>query len=85
MSTKATLSEPKDQRRGNKFVSREEWVAARKELLKSEKELTRRSDELAQQRHHPKRHRRGNGSVAIRSHAAHRVGGCGCRAGEGRR
>jgi len=50
MSTKAKISETKNQRRGNKIVSREAWVAARKKLLKAEKELTRRSDELAKRR-----------------------------------
>ena len=48
MSTNATISEPGNQRRGHKIVSREEWIAARKELLEAEKALTRRSDEVAQ-------------------------------------
>jgi predicted dithiol-disulfide oxidoreductase (DUF899 family) len=50
MSTKATAAEQKNQRRVNKIVSREQWIAARKELLQAEKDLTRRSDELAQRR-----------------------------------
>ncbi len=50
MSTKARVSEPKNQRRGNKVVSRKEWIVARKKLLEAEKALTRRSDELAQRR-----------------------------------
>jgi AcrR family transcriptional regulator len=35
---------------GNKVVSREEWIAARKELLTREKESTRLRDELAAER-----------------------------------
>jgi predicted dithiol-disulfide oxidoreductase (DUF899 family) len=50
MSTNATLSEPKNQARKNKIVSREEWTEARKQLLEAEKELTRRSDEVARRR-----------------------------------
>src|ERR1700690_3807983 len=54
MSTKATISEPKNMRQKHKVehkvVSREEWLTARKELLEAEKALTRRSDELAQRR-----------------------------------
>ncbi len=50
MSTNATVSQLENQRRENRVVSREEWLAARLDLLKAEKELTRRSDELARRR-----------------------------------
>src|ERR1041385_8146655 len=50
MRTDATKSEPGNQRREHKVVSREEWLTARLELLKAEKELTRHSDELARRR-----------------------------------
>ena len=50
MTTKATISEPRNLRQEHKVVSQEEWIAARKELLEAEKALTRRSDELARRR-----------------------------------
>ncbi len=50
MSTKATMSEPKNLRREHKVVSQEEWIVARRELLEAEKALTRRSDEVARWR-----------------------------------
>jgi predicted dithiol-disulfide oxidoreductase (DUF899 family) len=50
MSTKATMSEPKNVRQEHKIVSQGEWIAARKELLKKEKETTRLLDELSAER-----------------------------------
>jgi predicted dithiol-disulfide oxidoreductase (DUF899 family) len=50
MSTKATKSEPKNQRQEHKIASRAEWLRARTELLEAEKALTQRSDELARRR-----------------------------------
>src|SRR6202045_4051526 len=50
MTTKATISEPRNLRQEHKVVSKEEWITARKELLEAEKALTRRSDEVARRR-----------------------------------
>jgi len=50
MNTNATLEEKRNEIRGHKIVSREEWTDARKKLLKKEKEETKMRDELSAER-----------------------------------
>jgi len=51
MSTQSiTLEKKADGLSGHEFVSREEWLIARRDLLKREKELTRLRDQLAAER-----------------------------------
>src|SRR5215471_18455416 len=50
MNTNATLEEKRNEIRGHKIVSREEWTDARKKLLKKEKEETKLRDELSAER-----------------------------------